>query len=396
MEKNNKTIKRGIWIHLIITGILLIIVYKFLDNFTVIGDWIKNFIGILSPFLGAILISYILYTPCRKVEVLLKRKHPKRRTRVASIAIVYTITIILLVIIFAFIVPKIVNSIKDFVINLQDYYNQLNTNELDSIPWLENFAPKIKQNVIKPLVEIIQKIDFKQYLSVDRIQKYLTSAVSAVKVLMNIFVAIICSIYLMTERSAILKLLSRFIKSITKEENTYIKIRKYFINGSEIFFEFLTSQLIDAFVVAILSGTAMTILGIRYSYLLGLMLGISNLIPFFGAIIGTIVAVLIAILTTGWKQAIIMGIVVIILSQIDANIINPKITGKRLKISPLLIIFSVSIGGAYFGVIGMFLAVPIAATLKLIINDGVQERLDKKELNKLQNIKANDYNDKRC
>ena len=119
----------------------------------------------------------------------------------------------------------------------------------------------------------------------------------------------------------------------------------------------------------------MAIMGVKYSLLLGVFIGISNLIPYFGAIVGVAISIIITLLTGGWKQALIMAIVVIVLQQIDANIINPRITSSRLKISPLLVIFAVTIGGAYFGVMGMFIAVPIVALIKLIIDDFIEQKL---------------------
>ena len=108
------------------------------------------------------------------------------------------------------------------------------------------------------------------------------------------------------------------------------------------------------------------------SFLLGFLIGLFNLIPYFGAIIAVTVAILITIFTGGIGQAIVMAIVVIILQQIDANIINPKIIGGSLSISPLLVIFSVTVGGAYFGVLGMFLAVPIFTVIKLLIEEYIE------------------------
>ena len=102
------------------------------------------------------------------------------------------------------------------------------------------------------------------------------------------------------------------------------------------------------------------------------MIGLANIIPYFGAIIAVIIAVIITFFTGGLSQAIWMLIVVTILQQIDANIINPKIVGDSLKISPLLVIFAVTVGGAYFGVLGMFLAVPVVAVLMLIIEDFIE------------------------
>ena len=124
--------------------------------------------------------------------------------------------------------------------------------------------------------------------------------------------------------------------------------------------------------MGILATVAMSIIGVRYSVLLGFMIGLFNIIPYFGAIIAVAISILITIITGGISQAIIMTIVVVILQQIDANIINPKIIGNSLEMSPILIIFAVTVGGAYFGVLGMFLAVPVAAVLKIVVNDYIE------------------------
>ena len=119
---------------------------------------------------------------------------------------------------------------------------------------------------------------------------------------------------------------------------------------------------------------AMTIMGIKYAPLLGFFIGLFNMIPYVGAIIATAISAIVTLITGGLSQAIWMLIVVIILQQIDANIINPRIVGKSLKISPLLVLFAVTFGGAYFGILGMFLAVPVIAVIKILIDDFIRYR----------------------
>jgi len=126
---------------------------------------------------------------------------------------------------------------------------------------------------------------------------------------------------------------------------------------------------------------ALSIMKVKYSALLGFMIGLFNLIPYFGAIAGVIIAVIITVFTGGWKQALITLIVTVILQQIDANIINPRITGSRLNVSPLLVIFAVTVGGAYFGVIGMFIAVPIATLIKLMLTDHINRKENEIKVN---------------
>ena len=116
---------------------------------------------------------------------------------------------------------------------------------------------------------------------------------------------------------------------------------------------------------------------VKYAVLLGFLIGLFNMIPYFGAIIAVALAIIITVFTGGFVQAIWLAIVVIILQQIDANIINPRILGNSLNLSPILVIFAVTVGGTYFGVLGMFLGVPVAAFLKIVIEDFISIRNNK-------------------
>jgi len=378
MEENKKTesaFKKGgkKWAFWLSLGAILIIIYKFLDNFTNIGTWFHKLIGILTPFLVAIVIAYILYLPCKGLEngfKKIKMRHP----RLWSMLIVYIVTFTLIGLAFRFVIPVVVTSVIDLVENVQGYYNTMSTTEA---PW----APFVQENIIKPAVEYFQQIDFSSFFTPDKIMSYLNSAVVIAKVVLNIFIAIICSIYILAERESIAGFVDRFMKA-ARSEKGYEHYKRYFSRGNEIFFRFFSSQIIDAIVVSILMSIVLTILNVKYSIALGFMIGIFNLIPYFGAIAAVIIATIITILTGGWKLAIISAIIMIIVQQIDANIINPKITGSRLSVSPLLIVFSVTVGGAYFGIPGMFLAVPVAVLIKVMIEDYVEERNKEKELEK--------------
>ena len=212
--------------------------------------------------------------------------------------------------------------------------------------------------------------------------EYISGAISAVTGIVDVFVAVIVSIYVLAERGKILTFVKRFAEAIFKER-TYKNLDKYYKHSNEIFFRFVASQFLDAVVVGILVTIAMTIMGIKYAPLLGFFIGLFNMIPFVGAIIAVGISAIITLITGGLSQAIWMLIVVIILQQIDANIINPKIVGKSLKISPLLVLLAVTIGGAYFGILGMFLAVPVIAIIKILIEDFVDYRLAIKKSEKI-------------
>lgn len=372
--KNEKIMGTKRWIFWVSIGTVLIIIYKFFDNFSGIGKWISHLFGILAPFLAAILISYILYKPCSKIENNLKKKI--KHSRGISIFIVYLIVLAILFFVLKFIIPAVVNSVVDLVNNVQSYYNSIATNEIG-----EGWTPFIKDNIIKPLVEYIKALDFKYMITPERIIEYISSAVGVVKTLFSAFIAIVCSIYILAERENLISFIDKIAKASMSEKG-YKKFNRYFTSGNIIFFGFIYSQFIDGIVVAILASITLLIMKVKYAILLGFLIGLFNLIPYVGAIVAVFIAGIITVLTGGWRQALIMVIIITIVQQIDANIINPRITGSKLNVSPLLIIFSVTIGGAYFGIIGMFLAVPIAVLIKLMVTDYISNK--NKEYHEIQ------------
>ena len=207
----------------------------------------------------------------------------------------------------------------------------------------------------------------------EKIIEYVKNIINIFSGIFDVFVSIIVSVYILLQRSSIVRFLRRFARAIFKK-NTYEAVNKYFTKANEVFFTFISSQLLDAVIVGILTTVAMLIIKVKYAPLIGFTIGLFNMIPYIGAIVAVAIGVLITFITGGFGKALAMAIVVTILQQIDANIINPKIIGDSLEISPLLVIFSVTVGGAYFGILGMFLAVPIAVVIRSVLNDWIDNK----------------------
>ena len=361
MEKKGRVITK--WLYWFTFAVAVIGVYKILDNFGGITDWIKRLVTILQPFIIAIIIAYLFYMPCRKIEKKFIKIGIKKKARWLSILIVYAIAIVCIVLIIRFVIPAVSESIMDLINNLPNYYNKA----IQTINEMPEDSILQKINAVE-IIQNLGSIDLTKYLSFDNLTQYIKGVLGLATTMFDVFVTIVVSVYILAERGQILEFARKFCRATFKRE-TYLEIGKNFRRSNEVFFKFLTSQLIDAFIVGILTSIAMSILHVKYSVLLGFMIGLFNLIPYLGAVIAVAIAILITFLTGGVSQAIWMAIIVIILQQIDANIINPKITGNSLNISPILVIFSVTLFGAYFEIIGMFLAVPIITVIKLAIED---------------------------
>ena len=362
--------KRISWLLIALT---VVIAYKMLDNFSNVTEWFGTFFRILKPFLAGLLISYILFMPCKKIEsALLKSKFKfiKKRARGLSVIATYIIFVLILIIIINCIFPVLKESVVELVGNIPGYYETL-VNKYKELP--EDSV--LKSDVIKDKMTELSNIDMKQFLSInnEKIIEYVKNIINIFSGIFDVFVSIIVSVYILLQRTTIMKFLRRFARALFKK-NTYDAVNKYFTKANEVFFTFISSQLLDAVIVGILTTIAMLIIKVKYAPLIGFTIGLFNMIPYIGAIVAVAIGILITFITGGLGKAIAMAVVVIILQQIDANIINPKIIGVSLEVSPLLVIFAVTVGGAYFGIMGMFLGVPIAVVIKTVLNDWIDNK----------------------
>ena len=376
-----KEIKKNLskWMYWFLLGLAVIVVYKVLDNFSAISETIGNFFNIITPFLSGALLAYLLYIPASRIEkTFLKNRNKflKRKARGISVLLTYILAILLIILLVNVIFPVITNSIIELISNFQGYWNSA-ISRLNSLPEDSFLKSKVVSDIVKSVGNGIQNVDLKQYLDPNKITAYVKSVLGVATGIFDVFVTIVVSVYILLQRGAIVKFFEKLGLAIF-DENTCTQIGKYVDSSNRVFFKFISGQLIDAIIVGILVTIAMSILGVKYAALLGFMIGLFNIIPYFGAIMAVVISVIITIITGGLSQAIIMAIVVIVLQQIDSNIINPKIIGNSLEISPLLVIFAVTVGGAYFGVLGMFLSVPVIAVLKIIINDYLEFKIKKK------------------
>ena len=313
-------------------------------------------------------VNYQDGKPIKKTK---KKNFLNKHARMLSVITTYIIALLVCIIIINVILPAVIQSLKDLISNIPNYYNTA-VDKINSLP--ENHILR-NERVIESISKL-KDIDVEQLINLDKIQSYIKGVISAVGTIFDIFISIVVSVYILLQRKQLIQFWSKLVKTLVNEK-TYIKLKKYFIKGNEIFFNFLTSQIIDAIVVGVLVSIAMLIIGVKYAVLLGFVIGLFNLIPYFGALVAVAISILITLFTDGIGKAILMAIIVIVLQQIDANIINPKIIGNSLKISQLLVLFAVTVGGAYFGILGMFLAVPVFTVIKVIIEDYIDEKTGK-------------------
>lgn len=368
-----------------IFAVALITVYKTIDSVGIVFTWLQGLIKILAPFGFAVLLAYLLYFPCRKIEKSLRKakwKFVSKKARGLAIAIIYILLILAIFALFKIIFPLLYESVIELAKSLPNYYNKA-IELLEEQPE-DSILTKIDAvSYVKKLEEVNVSEMIINFLDFDNISRYIKTITSFAGAVFDIFITLVVSFYILTERTDIKNFLKHLFGAICTEKG-YNKISRYYGKINDIFYKFISAQIFDAIIVGIITTIAMLIMNVKYAGLLGFLIGLFNIIPYFGAIMAVGFAVILTIFTGGIAKALWLALVIIILQQIDANIINPKILGDSLNISRILIVFSVTVFGAWFGIIGMFLAVPMIGLIKVFVLDFIEEKEKEKELEKVQ------------
>ncbi len=331
-------------------------------------------------------MAYFLDKPIHRLSLLFRRlnvKFVQRHAREFSILVTYIIFFLLLFFVIYYLFPIVVRNLLEFLRLLptiyQNIYQWLSSNQFQE---LDNFL-QIEES-IRSFVNAFSAQDAARYIT-SGIESLSTFTFTLASQLFRIVVGIIISIYLLLYKESILQIIFRFGKISAKQE--HLQAIKYYLRQTDIiFYKFISTQFIDACIMWVLSTLLLLLLHVTgvahnpFSVALGLLIGICNMIPYFGSIFASIVAMIIAFFTGGWEAGLVTIVMLIILQQIDGNIIGPKLMSGALNVNPIIVIISISIGGAYFGVIGMFVAVPIAALLKIIFIEYLEAKESKLSL----------------
>ena len=330
----------------------------------------------VSYFIYGWVIAYFLNPLVARLEkrIVREKDSEKRRSTKRSIIIatVFLVVVGLITVFFVNIIPAIVAAISDFAENLPGYLANFQ-NWINST--FEFLNPEVTEKINTVLSQIANGVTSwaTTKLDVEKVGGVLGTAVTgSARFVLNFVFGIVVSIYFLHGKERILKQLTRLTYAILSEEKAnYILDCGRKIN--KIFYDFILSKLVQAFVIFMLGLLVLAPLGIRFAPVISLVLAVSNMIPYIGPWIGSVPCVALLLLYDP-IQALILLVFILGMQIADNVLIGPKITSDRVGISPLLVIAGVAIGGTFGGVIGMFIGVPVIAVIKLVFYDGFIER----------------------
>ena len=202
----------------------------------------------------------------------------------------------------------------------------------------------------------------------------------------SLIMGLVISLYILLDRERIGNFFIRLNAAVFKREKRKNAVIKYLSQINRVLFTFIASKGIDSLINFAVATTVLLIFGVPYALLLGLIAGAFNFIPYIGSIISAFIISAIALITTDLRTGLYVMICLLIFNQLDGNYIEPRIMKSSLKVSPILVIIAVVIGGAYFNIVGMFLAVPVAVIIKQILNEYITSA-------ELEKAKADDEHD---
>ncbi len=318
--------------------------------------------NILAYLVASLFFSYLLNPLINKLESF-------HIHRTISIIIIYLLLTTIIVLIAIFIIPQLIDQIKSMTINFKDFINSDNsTLNFDKIPFISRLM-----DISETIETKISFINFTEYRGkiftmmtnvVSNIPTFVMNSLGNIVSLFSFLVAIpIISFFLLKDQTVFKRYL------LTLIPNKYFEMVIIILDKvDEILGTYLRALMIEIFIIAILTAIVLSIIGVKYSLLIGLIAGLANAIPYFGPVIAVSFAILSALMS---GKAIITIFYVIggmwLVQIVDNNFIYPIVIGKSIEMHPLIIMLTVIAGGLSFGIFGMFLSVPLIFLIRSLI-----------------------------
>ncbi|MGG7157858.1 AI-2E family transporter [Clostridium perfringens] len=372
MEFKNNKIKDYIFLS---TYIVLLIF--FFINIKDIMNFLYKFLGILKPFIWGIAIAFILNIPVKLIEKNLgNSKFFKGMKRSFSITLTFLFFILAITLFILFVIPQLLSSISTLMNSIPEYLSQFE--KFLEVNAINNSQSQVMmQNIINELLNMWKEILKVTSQIVGTSLGYLLDFTLGITYgVINFFLALILAIYMLASKEILISQLKLIIYAFVNK-NKADRIIELGNMCNEMFSKFILGQCTEALVIGVLCFIGMIILKMPYALLISVVIGVTALIPVFGAFLGTIPSAFIILIIDPIK-ALWFIIFIIVLQQLEGNLIYPRVVGSSIGLSALWVMFAMIVGGSLFGIIGMLIGIPIFGVvfkiLKRVANRKINER----------------------
>ena len=382
-RRNNKYVAWGLtFLGVIVASIIMFVVFTNLKGFFAV---IQKFISIISPFLYGLLFAYLMNPIMVRVELCMGKllaerdlspRAKRNLSRGVGVGVSCIVLLAVLYLLIYMIVPQIIESLNNLfdpqtIIN---YYQQLRKWILKLFqdnPDTEAWCMQRLEDVYKWVENWLKNLDLEAAF-----RSITTGVVSVVRAVVNLFIGLVAAVYMLLSKDTFYAQLKKIAVAFLREERCN-RVFDVCTRTNKIFGGFIVGKLIDSLIIGILCYFGMLILKLPYPVLIAAIVGVTNIIPFFGPIIGLVPSALLILLINPW-QCLYFVIFVLCLQQFDGNILGPHILGDSVGLSSFWILVSITVAGGIFGFAGMVLGVPCFAVFYSLFSDWVNRKLCKK------------------
>ena len=373
--KINEKMKENI-VTFAISGIAIVAFYFFIKEFQTVTKIITKIIAVSMPFIIGFCLTFVL-TPVQKCvenKILSKINISQKRKRLISV-VCSMLTLALVITLFLWLLlPQLYSSMVALGKTIVDYVTNAETN----LAWLYEKLPELS-----PIINNLFQTSEDYVLSiVSTITTYIPIAINysyaIISNIFNILISLIITVYMLYDRERFISQIKRVTYALFSKKSADFLCKVTNLT-SRMFNQFIFGKALDSFIIGIVCLICTSLLRLPYAPLFSFIIGITNIIPVFGPFIGAIPCALILLIIDYFK-AFEFVIFIIILQQIDGNIIGPRILGDSLGLPSLWVMFAIIVGGGCFGIVGMFVGVPIFSVIYLLIKEKVAKVLKEKSL----------------
>ena len=384
-SKLRQEFSRGMTMFLVIMA--CVVLYFALLRLDSITNAVSMVIDVLKPILYGMVIAYLLNPIVKQVDRILvprlekymQKNRAKKCSRGIGVILSLVFLFALITALCNMLIPELVKSIRDLIITLPGQLNNV-------VDWFNHLQASdtamgiLMRNALEEGTTTLQNWLRTDLMSqVNTIMSNLTVGVlNILNEVLNFLIGLIVSVYLLFSKeqysAQCKKMTYAFLK--TNHANMLLHLTK---KSNEIFGGFIIGKIIDSAIIGVLCFIGLSLIKMPYTLLVSVIVGVTNVIPFFGPYIGAIPSAFLILLSDP-KKGLYFIIFILVLQQIDGNVIGPKILGNSTGLSPFWVVFSILIGGGMFGFVGMIMGVPTFAVIYYIISMITSQRLERKNL----------------
>lgn len=381
--KFDESMKKSVLTYGVIMLLTVIVFFGFY-NFSALKSFIGGFFSLISPFILGFAIAFLLNKPMGFVEermlgnVSIKAKH--KRTIAALLAMIFGIAIVSAF--FWLLIPQLFESVFSLVdafpTYIEDFQKFLEKfmmdNEIDFMQIQNMFGGT---DILTKLTQVVT----------EALPQMVRISYNFMSMMLNVLLGIMSALYMMLDKEKLIRHVRIATYAIFPNDAADY-LRHIARSSAEIFNNFIIGKAIDSLIIGILCYVGMSILQLPYAVLLSVIVGVTNMIPVFGPFIGAVPGIIILLIIHP-IYSVYFALFILLLQQFDGNILGPLILGDKLGLPSLWILFAVCVGGGLFGIVGMFIGVPLFTVFYMLSGELFAYRLGKK------NLKISDFDDEK-